>query len=142
MKVLVDTSIWSLALRRNPTNLTAEQNLFKEELAELIQEGRAEIMGPVRQELLSGFREEVQFQRLREHLRLFDDVFLTREDYEEGARIHNKCRAAGIAGSAIDFLICAVALRRKWQIFTRDQDFHRYAGQAAIGLYKPRIWKA
>src|SRR5580658_10524566 len=44
-------------------------------------------------------------------------------DYEQAARMHNLCRARGIAGSAIDFLICAVAQRRAWHIFTTNRDF-------------------
>ena len=56
-------------------------------------------------------------------------------DYEEAARIHNQCRSRGIAGSAIDFLICAAAIRRDWQIFTTDQDFTHYAKACPLQLY-------
>jgi len=57
-------------------------------------------------------------------------------DYEEAAYINNQCRLRGIAGSAIDFLICAVASRRDWQIFTSDQDFTRYVAVASLKLYE------
>jgi predicted nucleic acid-binding protein len=50
--------------------------------------------------------------------------------------MRNRCRARGIAGSAIDFLICAVAHRRKWQIFTVDRDFERYAKVLGLRLYR------
>ncbi len=56
-------------------------------------------------------------------------------DYEEAAQMHNRCRSKGVAGSAIDFLICAVAQRRKWQVFTTDRDFERYEKVLAVGLY-------
>ena len=138
MRVLVDTPVWSLALRRNLQQLSREQNRDRETLTELIDEGRAEIIGPVRQEVLSGIRNEVQFQRVRQYLQLFQDTTLAREDYEEAARIHNQCRAAGISGSSVDFLICAVALGRHWQILTLDKDFERYARHIHIRLFPAR----
>ena len=138
MKILVDTSVWSLALRANPKRLTPEQNLLKEEITELILEGRVEIIGPIRQELLSGIRDHAEFQRLREELRLFDDAVPTREDHEEAARMFNQCRAAGITGSPVDLLICAIAVRREWQVFTLDKDFHRYSRHIPLVLFAPR----
>lgn len=138
MIVLVDTPIWSLALRRSQVDLNVEQEALRRELAELIGEGRARLLGPIRQEILSGIKEAAQFERLREHLRAFPDDPLTVEDYEEAARCHGHCRRAGIAGSAIDFLLCSAALRRKWVIFTADEDFGRYAKQLPIRLHRPR----
>jgi predicted nucleic acid-binding protein len=124
--VLVDTPVWSLALRRKQTDLNASEEILCQKLAELIEQGRAQIMGAIRQEVLSGIREEVQFKKLRDHLRAFQQPSLDISDYEEAARMNNDCRARGIAGSAVDFLICAVAHRRRWQIFTIDRDFNRY----------------
>jgi predicted nucleic acid-binding protein len=89
----------------------------------------------VRQELLSGIREEERFRKLRDYLRAFDDPALETGDYEEAAQMRNRCRARGIAGSAIDFLICAMASRRNWQIFTTDQDFERYGRVLGMKLY-------
>ena len=57
MMVLVDTSVWSLALRRKPSNLGARDQAHSEALRELVREGRVQIVGPVRQELLSGIRD-------------------------------------------------------------------------------------
>ena len=65
MNVLVDTSVWSLALRRNKPRGTAEER----ELTELIREGRVAIIGPIRQELLSGVKTLAQFRTLRDRLR-------------------------------------------------------------------------
>ncbi len=141
MMVLVDTPIWSLALRRNPTDLSIDQRALRRELAELIREGRARLLGPIRQEILSGIREETQFQRLREHLRAFPDESLATEDYEEAARSNNQCRRAGIMGAAVDFVICASAMRREWAIFTTDRDFGRYAKHLSIRLHKSRPLK-
>jgi predicted nucleic acid-binding protein len=126
MMVLVDTPVWSLALRRKRGDLNSQEQRLTAALAELIREGRAQMVGVVRQELLSGIREEERFRKLREYLRAFEDPQLEAEDYEEAARMNNQCRSKGVPGSAIDFLICAVAERRGWQVFTTDRDFARY----------------
>jgi predicted nucleic acid-binding protein len=138
MRVLVDTSVWSLALRRHPKNLSAEEVRIRDELAELIREGGAELIGLVRQEVLSGIKSEAQFERLRQELRAFSDFQLEADDYELAARSSNACRAAGLSGSAIDFLICAVGLRQNWPIFTVDTDFSRYARVLSLRLHSPR----
>jgi predicted nucleic acid-binding protein len=137
MMVLVDTPVWSLALRRKKGDLLAPEQRRTLALAELIREGRAQMIGSIRQELLSGIREEDQFRRLRESLRAFEDPSLQAEDYEEAARMSNQCRTRGIAGSAVDFLICGVTYRRGWQIFTTDNDFLRYGEALPIKLYTP-----
>jgi len=66
------------------------------------------------------------------------------EDYEAAALASNDCRAAGVSGSAVDFLICAVALRRNWPVFTMDHDFTRYARHLPLRLHQPRpkAWEA
>jgi predicted nucleic acid-binding protein len=132
MMVLVDTPVWSLALRRRPDHLSPPEQYLTKALAELIREGRVQMLGAIRQELLSGIREESQFRRLRDYLRAFREPSLDVADYEDAARMSNQCRRRGIAGSAVDFLICAAAHRRGWAIFTTDQDFHNYA--AVLGL--------
>jgi len=134
--VLVDTSVWSLALRRNRRDLSRDQLRVLSLLQELVIEGRAQLLGIVRQELLSGIRHQQQFERLRTALRAFEDVKITTSDHEEAAAISNRCRSAGIAGHPIDFLICAVALRRKWAILTLDDDFQRYGRQLPLELLK------
>jgi predicted nucleic acid-binding protein len=136
MLVLVDTPVWSLALRRTSTNLNPREQGLTSALRELIRDGRAQLVGPVRQELLSGIRHETSFRKLRDQLRAFEEPNLEMADYEEAAHINNQCRSRGIAGSAIDFLICAAASRRDWEIFTTDQDFTRYAAVLTLNLYQ------
>ena len=137
MIVLVDTSVWSLALRRKREDLSPVEMAITEALSELVREGRARIVGPVRQELLSGIREEASFRKLRDYLRAFDEPLLQVEDYEEAARMNNACRTRGIAGSPVDFLICAVAYLRKWQVFTTDRDFSSYGKALPLNLFAP-----
>ncbi|PYX66783.1 MAG: PIN domain nuclease [Acidobacteria bacterium] len=135
MLVLVDTPIWSLALRRRDTDLSTRDQRLTASLRELIRDARAQLVGPIRQELLSGIRQEASFTKLRDQLRAFDEPRLDVADYEEAARMNNHCRSRGVAGSAVDFLICAAALRRNWQIFTTDRDFTRYAALLHLELY-------
>lgn len=135
MMVVVDTSIWSLALRRTTHALSAIQREQVHRLQELVTEGRAQLLGVVRQELLSGIKHPEQFARLRTHLRAFPDIPVDRNDYERAAEISNSCRTRGIAGSSIDFLVCSVALSRQWAIYTSDQDFERYAKYLFVTLY-------
>jgi predicted nucleic acid-binding protein len=132
VKVLVDTPIWSIALRRRqrPENVPATSAL-----ASLIEDGRVAIIGPVRQELLSGVRERAHFDRLRDHLRAFPDTEVTMDDYEEAASFFNRCRAKGIQGSNTDYLICAIAVRNDFPIFTTNDDFTRFARILPITIY-------
>jgi len=131
VRVLPDTPIWSAALRR----IGGAANAYRAEMVRLVNHGVVEIIGPIRQELLSGIREQSQFEQVREHLRRFPDLQITTDDYEEAASFYNRCRSKGIQGSAIDFLICAVATQKDLVIFTDDRDFVRYSKVLPIRLY-------
>jgi hypothetical protein len=133
--VLVDTGIWSLALRRRQANLSKPETERVASLSELIQDGRVRLIGPIRQELLSGVREPAQFEKLRDQLRAFSDPELSAVDYEQAAYWSNECRRQGIFGSGVDFLICGVAIARGWQVFTGDADFRTYAKVVPIQLH-------
>lgn len=135
--VLVDTPLWSLALRRRSVGLSTSEQHLSQTLYQLIQQHRVALLGPTRQEILSGIREESQFRRIRDYLTDFPNIGLESVDYEEAARISNDCRSAGIAGSPVDMLICAVSLQRNWEIFTTDQDFIRYKRVVQIRLLNP-----
>lgn len=131
MKVLVDTCIWSGALRRkNPDRKLIEK------LNDLINDGRISIVGPIRQEILSGISSEKQFHKLKKILSSFEDIPLYTEHFEKAAEFNNICRNKGIQGSTIDFLICAVANLENLQIFTTDSDFENYSKFLPIELMK------
>ena len=134
MNVLVDTSVWSLALRRSSPHGTPDEM----ELIELIREGRVLMLGAIRQELLSGIRSNEQFKKLRDGLRAFGDIVLEEADYAEAASCFNRCRAKGLQGSNTDFLICAVAFRRNAAVLTTDDDFERFTRVLHVNLHQPR----
>ena len=137
MNVLVDTSIWSLAFRRPSGTVSSEEKALVSTLAILIDELRAVLIGPIRQEILSGIADEKQFSQLQEKLSAFDDLPITAPDYESAAAFYNTFRKVGIRGSHIDFLICAVASRNELLIYTRDKDFDTYSKCLGIELYGP-----
>jgi len=138
MNVLVDTSVWSLALRRKSENLNATEKFTIAELSELVREGRARLIGLVRQELLSGIKTTDQFEKLRLHLRSFPDEPIDMSDHEEAAKAGNRCRGKGIVVSIVDILLCAVAIKREWAIFTTDPDLTNYVKVLPISIHIPR----
>lgn len=136
MKILVDTSVWSLALRKK--TLTEDEKNIVKELKELIYELRVVVIGPVRQELLSGISDDIKFINLKDKLKAFEDLPLKVDDYEKAAEIFNTCRRNGVQGSHIDFLICAAAINNEISIFTTDKDFENYKKYINIKLHTIR----
>lgn len=135
MNVLVDTSVWSFALRRRPEDLSLPETSIVAELRDLIRDSRARLIGPIRQEVLSGIKTLQQYEKLRTQLRTFPDEPVSISDYESAAAANNTCRAKGIAISVVDAIICAIALDRKYSIFTTDPDFLNFAKVLPIKLY-------
>ena len=115
-----------------------EFRLHKPAFTTTIEEIRALIIGPIRQEILSGISNSSQYALLKKQLKAFDDLPITREDYETAAEFHNICRQNGVQGSHIDYLICAVAYRHRISIFTTGRDFLMFSKHLEIELYKPR----
>lgn len=129
--VLVDTCIWSLALRGSKSK---HENVVNE-LTRLIDENQVRIIGLIRQELLSGYSDKRSFDKLRKKISYFTNEPVIDADYEAAAEYSNLCRAKGVLGSHIDFLICAVSIRTNFPIFTTDKDFKNYSKHLPISLY-------
>jgi predicted nucleic acid-binding protein len=126
MKVLVDTCAWSLLFRRrNLAALNVEEQFMLTSLKDAIQDGRTAIVGPIRQEVLSGIKEPAQCEKLRCALEAFPDETITTGDYEEAARLFNLCRSRGVECGAIDILLCAVASKERWSLLTNDDGIKR-----------------
>jgi predicted nucleic acid-binding protein len=107
------------------------------ELENLIRDNRIQLIGTVRQELLSVIRQEAQFKKLEVSLRSFRDLPATTADYALVAQFFNFCRSKGIQGSNTDFLICALAVQNKMSIYTTDDDFTHFAAHLPIVLHRP-----
>ncbi len=129
--VLIDTCIWSLSLRgKSPRNLAVAK-----ELTQIIYAERARIFGPIRQEVLSGYSDFNQYSKLKDKLSYFPNAPIIDDDYICAAEFSNLCRKNGVQGSHIDLLICAVAYRLKWSIYTCDKDFVFYDKYIPIMLH-------
>jgi hypothetical protein len=128
VKVLADSCAWSLLLRRKSrATMSGDEKFVLASLKEAIQDSRVVVVGPIRQEVLSGIKELVQFEKLRTALAAFPDEPLSRQDYEQAARYFNLCRSRGFECGATDILICAVAARLHYDILTYDQGLKRCA---------------
>jgi predicted nucleic acid-binding protein len=132
MKVIVDTCVWSPALRK-----PVEKNpILTQQLENLINDFRVQMIGPIRQELLSGIPTSDQFDKLKKNLGAFADLPISTDDYERAAVFFNLCRKKRIQGSHTDFLICALSVNHKMLIFTTDKDFYHYKKIIPIELFE------
>lgn len=133
VNVIIDTPGWSEVFRRPSSELVLAATV-----AEMIAAGQAVLIGPVRQEVLSGVRDPKQARKLRDALRAFPDLPIDRADYETAATYFSTCRSHGVQGTHTDFLICAVSVRYSSPILTSDRDFQGYAQQLPIRLFESR----
>jgi predicted nucleic acid-binding protein len=126
MKTIVDTCVWSLALRRqDKTRISADEQQMIARLQEAIRNRRVAVIGLIRQEILSGIRGNSLFAKTKGLLDPFRDEIVLPEDHVEAARLFNLCRSHGAECGSIDILICAVAVRMHYDILTYDQGLKR-----------------
>jgi predicted nucleic acid-binding protein len=130
--VLVDSDVWSEALRRKK----GTESFSVLALRALISEGEVIMIGPIRQEALAGIKEAERFEKIKQILRAFPSQKVDEPIYEMAAAFFNLCRSKGIQGSHTDFLICACAVTWKASILTKDQDFKLYSKYIPIELYQ------
>ncbi len=131
MKILVDTSVWSLALRRKEVVDTKEVVLLKK----FIEDGeQIFLIGLILQEILSGISAAKLFKRLADYLGAFPLVELSRQDYIKAADLRNGCVKKGIQAGAIDFLIASVCISHDLSLFSSDKDFQSIAGMSDLKL--------
>jgi predicted nucleic acid-binding protein len=134
--ILVDTSVWSLALRRRRgAALNAAQVAVVDEWKKRSMGSDAALIGIVRQEILSGVCDSAQFDRLKRALDDFPCLSTSLEDHDVAAKSYNICRTAGVTGDPVDMLICACAIRHNVPIFTVDPDYVRYAKHLPLRLH-------
>lgn len=121
MRVLVDTCVWSKVLRAEKP----DEHLL-DRLREFILGRQVVLIGPILQELLSGVRSRKEFVVLRERLEPFDSLELNEEIYVKAAEYYNLCKAHGINGGHMDFLICAASIHHGCALMTIDDDFKMF----------------
>jgi predicted nucleic acid-binding protein len=111
--------------RRSKAALSGDKQKFLKSLTDAIQDGRAVILGPIRQEVLSGIKDMAQFEKLRNALAAFPDEPLITAHYEDAARLLNLCRSRGVECGSTDILMCAAAIEMQSDLLTYDQGLLR-----------------
>ena len=125
MNLVVDTSVWSLVLRRPRVDEDDPRvRAFRRHLE--LGDGIF-LVGNILQELLDGLRSTKQFDRLLALLDPFPLLDLDRQTYVVAARIQSVCRSKGVNAGSIDFLIAAACCQHGFPLLTADKDFVRIA---------------
>lgn len=133
MSLFVDTSVWSLTLRRDsPTG--------EPEVAALLQAlGRGDPVittGLVLQELLQGFSGPKARELIIERFSALPLLAPDRDDHVAAAELRNSSRRNGLQVGTIDALIAQLCIRYKLTLLTTDQDFSGLAGRAPLKLWR------
>lgn len=122
MRVLVDTSVWSLALRRNVPDDHPKVKL----LAGLIDSNEDVFLtGSILQEVLQAFRTDVTFRRMVRYFDPFPLLAMDRATHVAAANLHRTCAEHGVATTTIDCEIAVAAVRHRCALLTADKDFER-----------------
>ena len=119
--ILSDTSVWSIALRRRHHDRNDAEKRLYFHWHEAVRTGQACLMGPIRQEVLSGVPSTAQFQTLKSQLDVIPSLPIDDAIWELAAEYFNTiCAAAHVHGASI---------------FTTDPDFARYSAHLPITLH-------
>lgn len=122
--LFVDTTVWSLALRRDTVPDCREVSELKHVLAN----GQPiATTGSVLQELLQGFSGPKAAETIIERFRSIPVVTPTRQDHIDAATLRNRCRRSGVQAGTIDVLIAQLCLRHQLTLLTTDGDFKHIA---------------
>lgn len=133
MTVLVDTSVWSLALRRDrPANSPAVAGLRAALESDLVV-----TTGLIVQELLQGFLPERTQSEIRRRFRALPAVQPTRDDHIAAAELRNSCRRAGVQLGTIDALIAQLCITDDLELLSTDRDFEHASHHCGL-----RLWSA
>ena len=132
MTLLVDTSVWSLALRRDAESSEPEVQHLKEALfgADVVV-----TTGLVLQELLQGFSGAKASAQIIERFAALPLIQPTREDHIAAAELRNTCRRAGVQVGTIDAIIAQLCLRHELTLLSTDKDFKSAAKHCALRLW-------
>lgn len=133
MNLVVDTSVWSLVLRRP---IVDESNRYVQAFRAHLDSGhRLFLLGIILQELLDGLRSAKQFDRLVAQLELVPLLDVDRSTHVTAALLRNTCRAKGVVAGPIDFLIAAACCRHGYPLLTADRDFLRIAQHSELIVF-------
>lgn len=134
MTLLVDTSVWSLAFRRDSPGPSPEVDALRSAL----EGGEPTVTtGLILQELLQGFSGPRDRNRIVERFGALPLISPDRQDHIDAADLRNRCRRAGVQVGTIDAVIAQLCIRHDLTLLTTDNDFARIAAHTDL-----RTWKA
>ncbi|MGE0591313.1 MAG: PIN domain-containing protein [Vicinamibacterales bacterium] len=135
MTLFVDTSVWSLALRRDAVSDQAEVAVLKEALA-----GTAVVVttGLVLQELLQGFLGAKARQQIVDRFASLALIQPSRDDHVAAADLRNTCRRAGVQLGTVDALIAQLCITHDMMLLSTDEDFAHAARHCGLRIWSPR----
>lgn len=134
MNVFVDTSIWSLAFRRDTPPDLPEIH----ELRRSLEAGAVYCTGLVLQELLQGFLGPKAHKQIIEHFSALPLLVPDRDDHVHAADIRNKCRRKGIQAGTIDALLAQLCVRHGLTMLTTDKDFQNIGSVIPLTVWRPQ----
>ncbi len=133
MTLLVDTSVWSLAFRRNEASASPEVA----KLRDALESGETVLTtGLILQELLQGFSGPKAREQLIEKFSALPALNPTRADHIAAAALRNHCRQAGVQIGTIDALLAQLCIQHGITLLSVDRDFLHVAEHSTL-----RIWK-
>jgi len=133
LKVLVDTSVWSLALRRDRQDGNPSVDFLGDALQ---REGSIFTTGLILQELLQGFSGPKARTQILDRFTALPLIVPQREDHIAAADLRNECRRRGLQIGTIDALLAQLCIRHDLTILSTDRDFEHLARIAPLRLWK------
>jgi len=134
LNVFVDTSVWSLAFRRDTPSDLPEVH----ELRQSLDAGAVFCTGLVLQELLQGFSKPKAHKQIIGHFAALPLLVPDRDDHVHAAELRNRCRRKGIQAGTIDALLAQLCVRHELTMLTTDKDFHNIASVTSLSIWHPQ----
>ena len=131
MNLMVDTSVWSLALRRSPPSDAPEVRVLKRLLG---QDDLIVTTGLVLQELLQGFRGPAAKRKITHDFSMLPVIAPDLDDHIAAAELRNRCRRKGVQVGTIDALIARLCIHHELALLTTDRDFTAMARHCPLDV--------
>ena len=119
-RVIIDTSVWSEALRRKKNTINSSETIIRKIIEKDIE---ILLLGIILQEILSGISNEKLYNEIKKILDDFVYLKTTKNDYIYASELSNKCRSNGIKAGSIDYLIASTTIQNDLYLVTYDKDF-------------------
>jgi predicted nucleic acid-binding protein len=133
VSLLVDTSVWSLGLRRDLESQAPQVQALREAL---LGEEVVVTTGLILQELLQGFAGPTARAQIIESFEALAFIQPDRQDHIAAAELRNTCRRAGVQLGTIDALLAQLCVRHKLSLLTTDNDFVHAAKHCKLAVWK------